>query len=162
MEIREAGPDDAETLCDLTATVWRSAYVDLLGEDVVEEHLAATNAPETMHENLAEHDLTAFVAGDPVVGEAVCTPADDDAVFYLTQLYVHPDHWGEGVGSALLERVETEAVQRDRERIALVVLDGNDRAREFYERRGYEFVQEREERITEDVTELRYEKQLPE
>lgn len=160
MEIRAGGPDDAEALCELTATVWRSAYVDVLGETTVEEYLAETNDPETVRENFEANDLTAFVVGDPIVGQAFCLPAEDEDCLYLTQLYVHSDHWGEGIGSRLLERVETEARERGRETVALVVLDGNERARSFYERHGYEQVREREDTIDEDVGELVYEKPL--
>jgi ribosomal protein S18 acetylase RimI-like enzyme len=160
MELREGGPADAEALCSLTATVWRAAYVDVLGESTVEAHLAETNDPETLREQFETHDLTAFVAGDPIVGSAVCRPADGGAPLYLTTLYVHPDRWGEGIGSRLLERVEREARDRGIETVVLVVLDGNERARAFYERHGYEQVAVREESITDDVEELQYEKRL--
>ncbi|WP_255148936.1 GNAT family N-acetyltransferase [Halorarius halobius] len=160
MDVRKAGGDEAEALCELTATVWRRAYVDVLGEEVVEAHLAETNDPETLRENYREHDLSTFVVVDPLVAQATCRPAEGGDTLYLTQLYVHPERWGEGVGTRLLDRVEREARDRDRECVALVVLDGNERARGFYEARGYEQVGVREESITEDVEELRYEKRL--
>ena len=160
MEIREGGPDDAEALCDLTATVWRAAYVDVLGEETVEEHLAATNDPETTRAAFAEYDLTAFVVGDPVVAQAFCRPDEAGDQLHLTQLYVHPGHWRDGIGSALLDRVEREAQARDRSTVALVVLDENDRGRAFYETHGYEQVGVREESIDDSVNELRYEKTL--
>jgi ribosomal protein S18 acetylase RimI-like enzyme len=160
MEIREGGPDDAEALCDLTATVWRAAYVDVLGEETVEEHLAATNDPETTRAAFAEYDLTAFVVGDPVVAQAFCRPDEAGDQLHLTQLYVHPDHWRDGIGSALLDRVETEARDLGVETVDLVVLAENSVGRGFYEGHGYERVRERGERVDDGVRELVYEKPI--
>ena len=58
----------------------------------------------------------------------------------LHALYVHPDWWGRGVGQALLERAHTLLAETCDE-ATLTVLVGNARARRFYERNGWRFVE---------------------
>lgn len=55
----------------------------------------------------------------------------------LKAIYVDPEHWGEGVGTALLERglsLLPEAV----ETLRLEMLDGNDVGDAFYRAKGFE------------------------
>ena len=55
----------------------------------------------------------------------------------LWVLYVAPSHWGRGYGQALLRDAEEAFATTGRRDLALWVLDGNDRARRFYERAGW-------------------------
>jgi ribosomal protein S18 acetylase RimI-like enzyme len=160
MEIREGGPDDAEALCDLTATVWRAAYVDVLGEETVEEHLAAWYDTATVRSYFGEPAVSVYVAGDPVVGYAFSRHDEAGDRLHLPAIYVHPDRWGEGIGSLLLDRVETEARDLGVETVDLVVLAENSVGRGFYEGHGYERVRERGERVDDGVRELVYEKPI--
>jgi GNAT superfamily N-acetyltransferase len=55
----------------------------------------------------------------------------------LWVLYVAPSHWGRGYGYALLRDAEEALATTGRRDLALWVLEGNDRARRFYERAGW-------------------------
>ena len=55
----------------------------------------------------------------------------------LWALYVAPSHWGRGFGYALLRDAEEALAATGRRDLALWVLQGNDRARTFYERAGW-------------------------
>jgi GNAT superfamily N-acetyltransferase len=55
---------------------------------------------------------------------------------YLEDLYVRPEHRGQGVGEALLKHLAQIAVQRGCGRMEWSVLNWNRRAIEFYERMG--------------------------
>jgi GNAT superfamily N-acetyltransferase len=55
----------------------------------------------------------------------------------LWLLYVAPSHWGLGYGYALLRDAEEALAATGRRNLALWVLEGNDRARRFYERAGW-------------------------
>ena len=59
----------------------------------------------------------------------------------MWKLYVHPDHHGLGIGSRLLAEVESMV---EGEELWLEVVDGNDRAYDFYVSRGFREV----ERVT--------------
>jgi GNAT superfamily N-acetyltransferase len=55
---------------------------------------------------------------------------------YLEDLFVEPEHRGEGIGEALLRRLATLAVSRGCGRFEWSVLDWNENAIRFYERMG--------------------------
>jgi GNAT superfamily N-acetyltransferase len=52
---------------------------------------------------------------------------------FIDQLYIHPDHWRRGIGSALLEFARRQSPQH----LWLFTLQVNLNARAFYERRGF-------------------------
>lgn len=109
---------------------------------LAEVHLAARRAagdsfPPGAHGDeevrawVASWDLTAYdvwlaTLGERVAGYARCTPS------WLDDLYVHPDHQGSGVGTALFELVTTLRPQG----FCLWVFESNEPARAFYRRRG--------------------------
>jgi ribosomal protein S18 acetylase RimI-like enzyme len=71
----------------------------------------------------------------------VTDPHGTDDREVMWKLYVHPDHHGLGIGSRLLAEVES-MVEGDE--LWLEVVDGNDRAHDFYVSRGFREV----ERVT--------------
>jgi len=82
-------------------------------------------------ELIPSHEVWVAQEGEEVVGLAAL--AHD----VLGHLYVHPDHQGRGLGSALLE-----AVKRERPRgFTFWVFQRNEAARRFYERHGCRMVE---------------------
>ncbi len=79
-------------------------------------------------------------------------------------IYVHPSHWGEGHGSALLSAAEDALSTLGFERALLWVLRQNRQARFFYENRGWVLGApiKLEEIGGIQVTEVRYERALRE
>jgi GNAT superfamily N-acetyltransferase len=77
-------------------------------------------------------------------------------------IYVDPHRWGEGIGRDLLAAGEQALIDDGHWQALLWVLDGNTRARAFYERQGW--AQGKPIRIENiggtDVNEVRYEKPL--
>jgi GNAT superfamily N-acetyltransferase len=55
---------------------------------------------------------------------------------YLEDLFVKPEHRGEGIGRALLKRLAEIAVERDCGRLEWAVLDWNESAIGFYKKLG--------------------------
>ena len=99
---------------------------------------------ERLPVGLREHPTTlaflAFVEGRPV-GVAVCflgfSTFQARPLLNIHDLAVVPDRRGQGIGRALLEAVEAEAIQRGCCKITLEVQDANRRARGLYERYGF-------------------------
>jgi GNAT superfamily N-acetyltransferase len=79
-------------------------------------------------------------------------PGDDGGELYA--LYVDPDRSGAGRGSALDQAARTHLAEQGFARAILWVLEGNDRARSFYERRGWEADGERRDHL--GATTMRY------
>lgn len=85
-------------------------------------------------------------ATDDLVGFAACSPVrvDDptdlgveEATGEVQAIYVHPDHWGTGAGRALLGSARDRLGACGFGDAVIWVLEGNDRARRFYEADGW-------------------------
>lgn len=78
--------------------------------------------------------------GTVVLGVAVANTAPDPArpsTGELARLYVHPDRWAAGIGRALHDRVVEVLAGLGLDEAELWVLEGNTRARGWYERLGW-------------------------
>ena len=88
----------------------------------------------------AETSVFAAVLGDRVVGSVLVEPSEDAPdVGELKRLYVAPELWRHGLG-ALLHDAAVQELARRFDIAELWVLEGNDRARRFYERRSWQLV----------------------
>ena len=135
--IREATPDDAETLVALILEL--ADYEKLRHE--------ARPDPEALRAHLhpdASPRCEALLAEDPATGEAL-----GFALFFanystfltrwgihLEDIYVRPAYRGRGIGFALLKRVAEIAVARGAKRLEWQVLDWNEPALRFYRKLG--------------------------
>jgi ribosomal protein S18 acetylase RimI-like enzyme len=86
---------------------------------------------------------------------------DETAVGELYAIYVDPDDWSRGAGRALIARAE-ERLAEDYGVATLWVLEGNPRARRFYEAAGWQVDGARQavERLGASPAEVRYRKRL--
>jgi GNAT superfamily N-acetyltransferase len=75
---------------------------------------------------LPTHEVLVAETDGEVEGYIACTDG------WINQLYVRPDRQGRGVGAALLEHVLADGAPR-----RLWTFQQNDRARRFYEARGF-------------------------
>jgi ribosomal protein S18 acetylase RimI-like enzyme len=148
--IRPAETGDVADVRRIARESWHAAYDDLLGPDPVESVVSEWYDLNRLRRSVERDDGVFLVAetreeeADPkVVGFAQGVLAEEDAA-ELPRIYVHPDYWGEGAGSAMLERVEDWATDRGAERLRLVVLADNEVGNAFYERHGYPTVGSRE------------------
>ncbi|HLF42958.1 MAG TPA: GNAT family N-acetyltransferase [Acidimicrobiia bacterium] len=112
---------------------------------------------------LREERIT-FVADseEVVVGFSLIGPSEDAGWGEVFAIYVDPAHWARGIGRKLLTASEVQLAEDGFERALLWVLQGNDRARAFYERQGW--VKGKPIRLETiggtEITEVRYERDL--
>ena len=146
MDVRRARPEDARAIARVHAETWRDAYEHVFGA----ERLASVSADARLGQwerILAAGQSDVFVAvADGIVGfVSTGDSRDADAEAELFAIYVLPEAWGTGAGSALM-RAGVEAMRlRASGDAVLWVLDDNPRARRFYEREGWALDGERKE-----------------
>jgi len=158
MPIREATPDNAPGVGRVADASWHAAHDRIVGEDAVDELLDQWYDPEDLPASIERPEAPMFVASveprstnsrtesdeDRIVGFAQGGPSEDgpaDAV--VGRIYVHPDHWGEGYGSRLLERLFDAFREDGHESVWLAVMADNEVGRSFYDRHGFEVHEER-------------------
>jgi|AntDeeMinimDraft_5_1070356.scaffolds.fasta_scaffold02990_3 ribosomal protein S18 acetylase RimI-like enzyme len=162
LRVRDAVPGDVQSITRVAEAGWTSAYRDLLAERTIEAALDEWYDTALTRERIEDDAVTYLVAeqADTVVGYA-SGAAVDGSVVVLASIYVMPDRWGEGIGTALLDTFETRWSGRRYDAVRLDVLADNEVGQRFYRARGYEAVEEQEtELFGETVRERRYRKEL--
>src|ERR1700722_2635035 len=97
---------------------------------------------ERVHQKLAEQNATLLVAvrDDEVVGMLLAEPgrSEDGAAIaelgHISMVFVRPDCQGQGIGSALLERLVPIAGERGWRQLSLWTRRSNASARRLYEK----------------------------
>lgn len=128
LELRPGTPEDAADV----ARIWHESWGDgHLGH--VPDALVAVRTRESFDTRAAQRvaDTTVATVGGQVAGFVMV--ADDE----VEQVYVSRDHRGAGVADALLAEAERQVAANGHARAWLAVVDGNARARRFYERNGW-------------------------
>jgi len=139
MHVRVATPADAPGIRRVADAAWHDAHAPIIGEESVEAFLAEHYDVADLRARYRDGDSTTFVAEDDgeVVGYASGVPGEE--AYDLGSIYVHPERQGEGVGSRLLEAVESRGREEDYDTVRLIVMADNGAARGFYEARGFEY-----------------------
>ncbi|MFE2048676.1 GNAT family N-acetyltransferase [Streptomyces sp. NPDC059459] len=136
---------DCDRVSEIRVQGWRTAYRGLMPQRYLDELDVArdarrrrdlfTRAPDGVVNLVAEDD------GGEVVGWACHGPYRDgelrteDAELYA--LYVDAGRFGTGVGQTLLRETVRRCATAGHARMLLWVVEGNVRARRFYEREGF-------------------------
>lgn len=138
---------DVREATRVNVLAWRAAYGDILPGEVL-----AGRDPDPSEERVREtfeawrEDRDGILLADEdgaVRGYAYFRWGADTKAFVgegeagLKELYVHPDRWGRGIGTRLLE-AGLERLPDGVQRVRLETLSANDRARRFYAARGFE------------------------
>lgn len=161
--IREATQADVEGITLVAEATWHAAYADVLNEETIDAALAEWYDPEATRELVARADVTYLVteAEDEVVGYVSGGPTERGGVASLGAIYVAPEHWGEGIGTALYEALADQCRDDGLESIRVRVLEDNEMGRSFYRTHGFELVEYRNiELFDEEATECLYRRDL--
>lgn len=133
MQIRTYRPSD----CEETAELFYSTVHTINAGDYSKEQLDAWAAGnmdlEQWDRSFREHESVVALDGGRIVGFG-----DIDAAGYLDRLYVHRDHQGKGIATAICNELE-RAVGVDE-----IVTHASITARGFFEKRGYKLVKEQQ------------------
>ena len=144
-EIRAATRDDADGITDVQVASWRTGYAHVFPDSVLyaDDFDTTRRSFWTAWRFAPGHRVSVAIEEDRVVGFASYGPERERARGFTGRgevwaFYVHPDHWGSSVASALMDHTELRLKAEGFDTAVLWVLDDNPRARAFYERHGWE------------------------
>ncbi|GLW98837.1 GNAT family N-acetyltransferase [Microtetraspora sp. NBRC 16547] len=146
LRIRLATQQDAPALARVQRTSWRAAFRGLLSDDYLDglDHETLTKTWEGLLTRAGGAGAGTLLVEqtDHVVGYSRFYPTDDEdddsvQVGMIGSIYTLPDVWGTGVGKTLITAVLDAMASAGYAEATLWVLEGNTRARSFYERNGW-------------------------
>jgi ribosomal protein S18 acetylase RimI-like enzyme len=145
--IRPADPQDIAAIAALHIEGWKGAYGGLVDQNYLDslsiekriqdwEGWMAAGESKTL---IAEEEgrpagfVTTGRTKTPPPGSSPIRPLYSAEVYAL---YLHPDFWRKGIGTGLLRQAATDLKIEKHSSLCLWVLDGNTRAKAFYEKMG--------------------------
>lgn len=146
VQIRPAGSEDVLALAEVSVRSWQVGYAGQVAQGYLDSLSVERRADSIvrMMKDAARPDSAFLLAEAPsgqVAGFANVRPSTDDGAgdeAELQTLYVHPAYWSQGVGHVLMETSLGLLADAGHAEVILWVLDSNERARRFYERRGFD------------------------
>lgn len=148
MEIRQLeGREELADVIRAHGLAWREAYRGVLPDHVVDQIPVepTDQAIADWYERIRD-DRDRFlvaVSGDAIRGYIYLRWGDETKDFVganeagLKEIYVHPDYWGQGIGTTLLEH-GIDLLPDDIGALKLEMVSGNEIGKRFYEARGFE------------------------
>jgi len=126
--LRQASHGDAKAVAKIWHDGWRDGHLGHVPDDLV-----TVRTKESFQSRAADRvgDTVVAVVDGEVAG-FVMVVGDE-----IEQVYVAEQHRGSGVAALLLAEAERTVAVNGNERAWLAVVDGNVRARRFYERHGW-------------------------
>lgn len=165
LEVRHGRPGDELAIGQIAVDAWRWAYVGIIDAGYLTQLDPAERASrwvDTLWFAPGRSSvLIAELDGD-IVGFAATGPSGESGVGELFALNLDPGATRVGIGSALLAAAEQELAAHGFDRAVLWVLPGNQRARSFYEARGWnsDHVERVELVLDIELDEVRYSRTL--
>jgi ribosomal protein S18 acetylase RimI-like enzyme len=145
--VRHAVLADAEGIARVHTRSWQIAYRGIMSDDYLNALSWETrfeiwsnrlSGIQPASNNLfVATDADGSVTGFAAIGEVRDEDLASKGFFELFAINVEPEAWGLGIGKALLDSA-LQSVPVDAPGVSLWVLAGNDRARRFYQRQGFE------------------------
>jgi GNAT superfamily N-acetyltransferase len=158
--IRPAAADDAEELVRANEASWNAGMAQVVDKKL-DELAPFESRVARYREGIAAlpPGMRLWVAerGGRIVGHTNVTV--DKTLGELSALYVVPEEWGSGVAGALHEEAVAGMRELGATEATLWVVEGNTRARRFYEREGWTADGETKSSML-DIREVRYRRRL--
>jgi GNAT superfamily N-acetyltransferase len=162
--LREAEHADARAIADMHVRAWQSAYRDLMPDEFLGS-LSVDRGEQGWQRYLAHDEPRTWVAerdgaivGFSSAGATRDGDVDANVVGELWAINLVEEVWGCGLGATLFATAVDHLRARGYSEATLWVLDGNARARRFYEKHGWHFdgAEKDDDRRTFVLHELRY------
>ncbi|HUW02687.1 MAG TPA: GNAT family N-acetyltransferase [Acidimicrobiales bacterium] len=164
--VRLAGPPDATSIGEISVVAWRAAYAAVMPHEYLASLDANERAARWVDGLTSPPPRSAVMVGEhdsrPVGFVAIGSCEGSDRTGEVNALNLRPDCWRHGFGSVLLKRGEEAMRAHGFTEAVLWVLPGNERARRFYEARGWRHDEMERDEVVHDITvrETRYRREL--
>ena len=145
--VRAASVDDAAAIAEVHVASWTAAYADLIDLSQAGNRMDVGERERAWRERIprvGDDGFRTWVAEleGEVAGFAFTQPTEDEdlnplEIAELVALYLHPEHYGEGLGKLLLDRAVAGVRSQGFLQATLWVLEENARAIHFYRREGW-------------------------
>lgn len=133
--IRPAKWEDAAAIGKVYCLGWQTGYDGLMPDFFLNALTPENCAPKPDH-IAPDRRLVAEVDGE-VVGTVTFGPGrEDHTLLEIQSIYVLPQHWDKGQGSAMFRAVCDRAKEQGYPGLYVWTLEDNTRAKAFYERMG--------------------------
>ena len=140
-EIRKATDQDASGIAFVHVRSWQAAYRGHMPDEFLDGLEQRTNMWRELTLQPDKILLVAETSEGAIVGfSALSLSRDADAnpnTAEVAAIYVHPEKWRKGIGRALLSASLDQLRNCGYNQVTLWVLEGNQRARSFYESFGF-------------------------
>ena len=141
-ELRRAAGADAAAVAAMHIRAWQVAYRGIIPDRYLDGLDVGARAGRYSFDLAGPADPTTWIAadGNDVVGMVAFSPSRDEDLPGLGEvqaLYVAPEQWRSGAGSALMAKAERLLIDAGFTEAALWVLEDNSRGRRFYEAAGW-------------------------
>ena len=145
VEVRQATSGDTQAIAEISVRSWQVGYAGQVPQAYL-DGLDVSRRGQAIQAMLARSSgpspgfFVAENASGRLLGFANVRPSEENlgsGEGELQTLYVHPDDWRHGVGSELMRACLHLLRSEGKVEAVLWVLDRNDRARRFYENRGW-------------------------
>jgi len=140
MLLRPAEPEDAMAVARVHVRSWQAAYQSLLPDDYLDQLRPEDRAGKYDFTHVDPHKPWTIVAAEEglIHGFATTAPSREPTDYgELYALYVDPEHWGRGIGTALVSAARIRLSKLGFRNALLWVLAGNVRADRFYRIDGW-------------------------
>jgi GNAT superfamily N-acetyltransferase len=142
MLLRPAQPDDAIAVARVHVRSWQVAYRGLLPADYLDQLRPEDRAEryDFATTDIQKPHTIVATEGNLIRGFATTMPSrDPDLADYgeLCAIYVDPEHWGHGIGAALMTAARARLFSLGFQNANLWVLAGNAHAERFYQIDGW-------------------------
>ena len=141
VSVRLAVPADALELAEVHMRSWEAAYKGIIPDDFIREKNAKRS--EQWKEIITDVNSTRYtIRQDSIIVGLMCLDqaGDDDLnsdVYELQAIYLHPDHFRQGIGTIAMRFAFDKARSLGKTAIVLWVLADNTDSISFYEKCGF-------------------------
>lgn len=142
--IRKMTEKDIVSVREIALASWNETYAHILPADIQANWFEKTYSTPMLSKQMEKTHMYVIEDEHEIKGFSCFTKVDEDGDCELTALYISPLHSQQGLGTRLLEH-GLQVLQPYGEQLHVYVVSDNNPARLFYEKMGFQLIEEFDE-----------------